>query len=95
MFKYTLKDEDGRSLIYKRWVFKLEELQNIIIKPSIACVWLFTAPWTIACQAPLSIELSKQEYWSGLSFPSPESLPSPVVGPWSPALQADSLPSSY
>ena len=47
MFKYTLKDEDGPSLIYKRWVFKLEELQNIIIKPSIACVWLFTAPWTI------------------------------------------------
>ena len=34
-------------------------------------VQLFATPWTVACQAPLSIELSRQEYWSGLPFPFP------------------------
>ena len=34
-------------------------------------VQLFTTPWTVAHQAPLSMEFSRQEYWSGLSFPSP------------------------
>ena len=47
---------------------------------------------TIACQAPLFMEFSRQEYWSGLPFPSPEDLPDPGIKPWSPALQADSLP---
>ena len=37
-------------------------------------VWLFVAPWTIACQAPLSVGFSRQEYWSGLPFPSPGDL---------------------
>ena len=49
-------------------------------------------PWTIACQAPLSMELSRQEYWSGLPFPSPGDVPNPGIKPGSPALQADSLP---
>ena len=44
-------------------------------------------------QAPLSMELFRQEYWSGLPFPSPENLPDPGIEPESPALQADSLPS--
>ena len=46
-----------------------------------------------APQAPLSREFSRQEYWSGLSFPSPGYLPNPGIEPGSPALQADSLPS--
>ena len=45
----------------------------------------------IACQAPLSMEFSKQEYWSGLPFPPPEDLPNPGTEPIPPALQADSL----
>ena len=49
-------------------------------------------PWTITCQAPLSMEFSRQEYWCGLSFPSPGDLPDPGIEPESPALQADSLP---
>ena len=53
----------------------------------------FATPWTIACQAPLSMEFSRQEYWSGLPFPSPGDLPDPGIEPRSPALQADSLPS--
>ena len=46
----------------------------------------------IAHQAPLSMEFSRQEYWSGLLFPSPGDLSNPGIKPRSPALQADSLP---
>ena len=48
---------------------------------------------TIALWAPLSMGFSRQEYWSGLSFPSPGDLPDPGIKPRSPALQANSLPS--
>ena len=44
-------------------------------------------PWTVACQAPLSMEFSRQEYWSGLTFPSPGDLPNPGIKPGSPELQ--------
>ena len=47
----------------------------------------------VARQAPLSMKFSRQEYWSGLPFPSPGDLPDPGMEPGSPALQADSLPS--
>jgi len=43
-------------------------------------------------QVPLSMRFSKQEYWSGLPFPSPGDLSDPRINPASPALQADSLP---
>ena len=56
-------------------------------------VQLFVTPWTVAYEAPQSIEFSRQEYWSGLPFPSPGDLPNPGIKPRSPALQADSLPS--
>ena len=46
---------------------------------------------TVVCQAPLSLEFSRQEYWSGLPSPSPGNLPDPGIKPGSPALQADSL----
>ena len=49
-------------------------------------------PWTIAHQAPLSMRFSRQEYWSGLPFPSLGDLPNPGIKPRSPALQADSFP---
>ena len=45
------------------------------------------------CQAPPSMGFSRQDYWSGLLFPSPGDLPNPGIEPGSPALQADSLPS--
>ena len=48
-------------------------------------------PWTLACQAPLSMESSRQEYWSGLPFPSPGDLPNPGMKPRSLILQAHSL----
>ena len=49
-------------------------------------------PWTVACQAPLSMGFSRQEYWSRLTFLSPGDIPDPGIKPRSPALQADSLP---
>ena len=54
-------------------------------------VWLFATPWTVAYHAPMSMEFSRQEYWSGLPFPSPGEFPNPGIEPRSSALQADSL----
>ena len=50
-------------------------------------------PWTVAHQTSLSVEFPRQEYWSGLPFPSPGDLPDPGIQPGPLALQADSLPS--
>ena len=60
---------------------------------SLSRVRLFATLWTVAYQAPLSVGFSRQEYWSGLPFPSPGDLPDPGVEPGSPALQADALSS--
>ena len=49
--------------------------------------------WTVACQAPLSMEFFRQEYWNGLPYPPPGDLLEPGTEPQTPALQADSLPS--
>ena len=54
---------------------------------------LFATPWTVACQVPPPTGFSRQEYWSGFPFPSPEDLPDPGTERWSPAPQTDSLPS--
>ena len=57
-----------------------------------SCPTLETS-WTVAHQAPLSMGFSRQEYWSGLPFPSPGDLPNPGIELRSPALQVDTLPS--
>ena len=54
-------------------------------------VRLFATSWTVAHQVSLSMGFSRQEYWSGLPFPSPGDLPNSGIKPGSPALQADSL----
>ena len=54
---------------------------------SFSHIQLFAVPRTENCQAPLSIEFSRQEYWSGLPFPSPGDLPNPGIEPGSPTLQ--------
>ena len=64
--------------------------QTLILK-LLSRVRLFATPWTVAYQAPLSMDFSKQEYWSGVPFPSPGDLPNTRIKPGSPALQADSL----
>ena len=59
---------------------------------SLSCIRLFVTPWTVACQAPLSMGFSRQEFQSGLPFPSPGDRPDSGIEPKSPALQVDSLP---
>ena len=56
-----------------------------------SCLTLVTS-WTVACQALLSMGFTRNEYWSGLPFPSPADLPDPGIESLSPALQVDSLP---
>ena len=63
------------------------------IVKSLSRVRLFATPWTVAYQASLSMEFSRQEYWSGFPFPSPWDLPNPGIKPGSPALEADALTS--
>ena len=73
------------------WVHKMTLSENVSVR--LSRVRLFVSAWTIACQAPLSMEFSRQEYWSRLPFPSPGNLPDPGIESRSPALQADSLQS--
>ena len=74
------------------WESKLGEVKWSEVK-SLSRVQLFAIPWTVAYQAPPSLGFSRQEYWSGLPFPSPGDLPNPGIEPGSPVLQADTLPS--
>ena len=66
---------------------------RILKVKSLSFVPFFATPWTVAYQAPTSMGFSRQEYWSGLPFPSPGDLPYPGIEPRSPAFQADPLTS--
>ena len=77
---------------YDYWKNHKKERESQKVK-LLSCVQLFATPWTVAYQAPPSMEISRQEYWSGLPFPSPGDLPDPRIEPRSPALQPDALPS--
>ena len=77
---------------------KFQKVRNIAEKfyivlevKSLSHVQLFATPWTVPYQAPPSMEFSRQEYWSGLPFPSPGDLPNPGIKLGSPALQTDAL----
>ena len=72
---------------HRRWGYYM----GVCMLSCFSSVRLFVTLWTVAGQAPLSMGFSKQEYWSGLPFPSPEDLPNPGIEPTSPALQVDSL----
>ena len=63
-----------------------------IVVQSLSCIQIFASPWTIAHQAPLSVEFSRQEYWSGLPPPSLGHLLRPVVKTVSPELAGGFLP---
>ena len=69
------------------------DMQMKVKVKSLSRVWLFVTPWTLAHQAPQSMGFSRQEYWSGLPFPSPGDVPDPGIEPRSPTLQADALTS--
>ena len=73
----------------------ISSLMCVCVYVSHCHVWLFVTPWTVALQVPLSMESSRQEYWSGLPFPSPGESSQPRDQTRSPVLHADSLPSEY
>ena len=83
---YIKKKEDGMSLMmgYCPWQKNISESCQVMSNS--------VTSWTIAWQAPLSMEFSRSEYWSGQPFPFPGDLPNPEIEPGSPALQADCLP---
>ena len=66
--------------------FKWQVLLTLYKVKLLSRVRFFATPWTVAHQAPPSIGFSRQEYWSGLPFPSPGDLPDPGIEPVSPAL---------
>ena len=72
------------------WRTKVIQIYMYSKCQQLSCVLVVT-PWNVAHQAPLSMEFSRQECWSGLPFPPPGYLPYPGIEPWSPTLQADSL----
>ena len=75
-------------VVLKGKMSKEERKRKVKVK-SFSRVRLFAIPWTVVYQASLSMGFSRQEYWSGLPFPSPGDLPHPGIEPRSPALQAD------
>ena len=86
------KSETQLSTHIKLWPVVGEIRKGLKVK-LLSCVRLFATPWTVAHQASQSMEFSRQEYWSGLPFPSPGDLPNPGIEPRSPTLQVDALPS--
>ena len=82
--------------LFSRKVFSVYTCQRWdCVCQSLSCVRLFATPRMVACQASLSMGLSRQECWSGLPFPSPEDLPNSGIEPGSPVLQADLYRLSY
>ena len=88
-----LRSELGPELLPKKQNIKFKHSQKK--ESSLSRVWLFETPWTVADQAPPSMGFSRQEYWSGLPFPSSGNLPDPGIELKSPAWQVDSLPLSH
>ena len=83
-----LRLEEIKILVHDHTLSKDVRAQSLV-----SHVRLFTTPWTVAHQTPLSMGSSSQEYWPRLPFPSPSDLPHPEIEPGSPTLQADALPS--
>ena len=75
----------GQVLIFSYLCYLLSILLRscLVVVVVLSCVWLFAMPRTVACQAPLSMELCRQEYWSGFSLPTPGDLPDPGMEPTS------------
>ena len=93
---WALLGDAARSPFYRQEVGSQDKSLHGYWKvkvSSLSRVWLFGTPWTVARQAPLSMEFSRQEYWSGLSFPPPGDLPDPGIELRSLAIQVDSWPS--
>ena len=82
----------AKNSIHYGWLLSSDHGGDALVAKS--CLTLAN-PWTVACQAPLCTGVSRQEYRSGLLFPSPGDLPKPGIKSGPPALQADSLLTEY
>ena len=90
---WTARKFQRKDILWNKQTFFFKKACSAICV--LNCVWLFAIPWTVAHQAALSMEFSRQEYWSALPFPSPGDLPDWGIKPASlvfSALQVDSLP---
>ena len=76
----------GKTIALSRRIFVGKVLNMLVKVKLLSCVWLFATPRTVAYQASQSMGFSRQEYWSGLPFPSPGDLPDPGIEPGSPTL---------
>ena len=83
----SIKDRNGVDLTEAEDILRRgsKNTQKVKVK-LLSRVQLFATLWTVARQAPLSVGFSRQEYWSGLPFPSPGDLPNPGIECWSSAL---------
>ena len=73
------------------WLTNLKEAKSFFEVKSRSHVQLFVTPWTVAYQAPPSMEFSRQEYWSGVPFPSPGDIPKPGIETGSAALRTEAI----
>ena len=70
-----------REGIFSFWLLLGSKYPVCVRIQLLSHVRLFATPWAVACQAPLPMRFSRQEYWSGLPFPSPEDLPDSGIEP--------------
>ena len=94
----TIIQKDTCTPLFRAALFTIAKTCACVCAQSLNCVQLFATPLTIAHQAPLYIQFSRQEYWSGLLFPTPGDLPGPRTKPSSlasPALVGRFLPLSH
>ena len=90
--EYRKGEKDCLPLPRRECMFPYQRFKTI--HRSIDCSVVsdsFATPWTVTCQAPLSVEFSRQEYWGGLSFPTPGDLPNPGIKLINPALPGGSF----
>ena len=90
-YKWKLQPNLYENVSYRLSKYISENKTSWMKGWSLNLVWFFATPWTLTYQTPLSIGFSRQEYWSGLPFPSPGDLPDLGIKPVSPVLQANSL----
>ena len=78
-YQFAYKGQDSRSSIF----FQKSCMDVDVCVCMFSCVWLFATPWTVACQIPLSMGFPREEYWSGLPFPTLGDLPDTGIKPMS------------
>ena len=88
------QESNVRTPDVRKWGAQGNDGKTVLCACSVTSVvsHSFATLWTVACQSPLSMGFSRQEYWSGLPCPPPGDLPETRIEPTSPALQVDSLP---